>query len=81
MRGFLENGLSDNLDASLEFYNSAVEVLEWGRQVWRNEPKENRGAVFQSTFLRGVKSLRLEPLAKVCSSFTLHQSFTETIVL
>lgn len=71
MRGFLENGLSDNLDASLEFYNSAVEVLEWGRQVWRNEPKENRGVVFERTFLRGVKSLRLEALAKVRPSSSI----------
>lgn len=61
----MELGLRNNIDAAMEFYNSAVEVLEWGRQVWRDEPKENRGVVFENSFVRGVKHLRLEAVMKV----------------
>ena len=46
--------------AALQFYNEAIELLEWGRQVWRDVPASDRGAVFEDTFLIGVKNIRLE---------------------
>lgn len=54
-----------NHDAALEFHTRAIEVLEWGRQVWRSVPKDDRGAIFEITFLRGVKSLRLDTMMRV----------------
>lgn len=65
MRGFFEHSLKEDFNASLGFFDNVLEVLEWGRRFWPDEPKENRGAVFQKTFLRGVRCLRLETLVKV----------------
>lgn len=44
----------------LECYNEAIEVLEWGRQVWRNVPDSKRGEIFHETFLRKAKCLRMQ---------------------
>lgn len=43
----------------------AVEILQWGRELWEDIPKDDRGAIFELTFLRGLRSLRLEYLMKV----------------
>ena len=50
---------------SLEYYGRVIDVLDWGRRVWHNVPKDDRGAIFQPTFLRGVKRMRLSALSEV----------------
>ena len=62
----MEDGFRSDPFSALEYYNRVVEVLEWGRRVWKNETTEDRGIIFQDTFLRGVKCLRLDTLMKVC---------------
>lgn len=66
MRGFMETGLRNRPDVGVEFIGKAIEVIEWGRQVWRSVKKEDRGVIFERTFLRGVQSLHLEVFMKVC---------------
>lgn len=65
MRAFVLDGANGNSAEALQYYDQVIEVLEWGRQVWRHEPKDNRGAVFEATFLRGVKALRMDCYMKV----------------
>lgn len=70
MRGFMETGLRGRADVGVEFIGKAIEIIEWGRQVWRNVRKEDRGVIFEETFLRGVQSLHLETFMKViCRKF------------
>lgn len=65
MRGFLDSGLRGNNTAYVEFVTRAVDVLKWGLEAWKEVSKEDRGAIFSDTFLRGVRVLRLDALMKV----------------
>ena len=44
----------------MQFYNSIVDVLEWGAATWADVPSAERGYVFQKTFVRAVRRLRME---------------------
>ncbi|KAG2128642.1 uncharacterized protein EDB93DRAFT_1184074 [Suillus bovinus] len=60
MRGMLEGRMRDAPETGVQFLKRAIDLLEWGRNVWKNVPKDDRGAIFQDTFLRGVRSLHLK---------------------
>jgi len=40
--------IKDSVESFPEFY--LVEVLEWGARVWKNESKNDRGAIFEPSF-------------------------------
>lgn len=60
MRGFIEHILRRQYLPAHEFLSRAIEVIEWGRTVWKDVPTEERGAIFEATFLRSVRALHLE---------------------
>jgi len=62
MRGFLEGGLRNAKAVEVEFLGYALEVLDWGRRAWKNVPKDDRGVIFEKTFIRGVKCLHINAL-------------------
>ncbi|KAI0735555.1 hypothetical protein C8Q76DRAFT_286467 [Earliella scabrosa] len=62
MIAHLQNGLRRNVNVALEFLNSTLEVLAWGRERYKNVPDGERGVVFLPTFIRGIKCLRLDML-------------------
>ena len=72
MRGWFEEALGDEVATALEFYNSAMEILKWGAERWRDVPFEEKGAIFQPTFIRGIKCLRLDLLLKVRPILPVH---------
>ncbi|OSD05836.1 hypothetical protein PYCCODRAFT_1181830 [Trametes coccinea BRFM310] len=53
------------LDAALDYYSCALDVLEWGMQQWANVDVEERGLIFQEATVRAVKILRLEAYMQV----------------
>ncbi|KAI9059649.1 hypothetical protein FKP32DRAFT_1579551 [Trametes sanguinea] len=59
MRAFMDENLTGATWAAIDFYTSAVEVIRWGMQQWADVPVSEKGSIFQPTFLRGVKCLRL----------------------
>jgi hypothetical protein len=65
MRAFFEDVLKANPETALEFYNSAIEVLTWGAERWKDVPSDKKGIIFQQTFVRGIKCLRLDAHMKV----------------
>ena len=65
MRGFIEDRLTGAIETALEFFTSALEVLEWGSRTFSHLEKEQRGGVFEPTFIRAVKSFRLDSLMGV----------------
>ncbi|EIW64992.1 uncharacterized protein TRAVEDRAFT_68650 [Trametes versicolor FP-101664 SS1] len=67
MQGFFKDHISNDFVTALDFYNTAIEVLQWGTALWRDVSTEWKGAIFQASFLRGVKCLRLDTLAKAHS--------------
>ncbi|KAI0651479.1 hypothetical protein C8Q79DRAFT_37533 [Trametes meyenii] len=64
MRAFIQDNLTNDTDAALDFYASAVEVLRWGIARWPDVPVKDKGAIFQESFLRSVKCLRLDALTR-----------------
>ena len=63
LRAFIEKELQENAEVAVEFYNHALEVLKWGAERWERLP--NSPGVFQPTFVRGIKCLRLDALMDV----------------
>lgn len=51
--------------AGVEFFTRAIDILEWGRRVWKDVPKDDRGAIFEVTFVRGVKRLYMSAMHQV----------------
>ena len=69
MSGFMANATGRNL-AAFEFFSRAVEVLEWGRQIWNDVSVEHRGVVFELSFIRGVRRLQLSCMHEVSCRFS-----------
>ena len=66
MRAYLDANIKRNAETGLEFLKSALEVLAWGTERYRDVPNEDKGAIFQPTFIRGIKCMRLDMLMTVC---------------
>lgn len=81
MTGFFNDGLLGNPTGAVQFYDEAIQALEWGRQAWRNVTKEKRGAIFEDTFLRGVRCLRFDCFMKVCVGILIHLQYILTLLL
>ncbi|KAG1834673.1 hypothetical protein DFJ58DRAFT_719336 [Suillus subalutaceus] len=58
-RSMLESHLRGGPDVGLQFLKRAVDLLEWGRNVWKNVANDDRGTIFQDTILRSVRSMHL----------------------
>lgn len=69
MRGFIQGGLVEDADVAIQFYSNAIKVMEWGQIVWKDHPRCERGTVFDKTFARGVRKLRLDALLGVRAHF------------
>ncbi|KAF8958005.1 hypothetical protein BDZ97DRAFT_1906614 [Flammula alnicola] len=67
MCGFLAASTGRRLVA-MEYYSRAIDVLDWGRQVWQNVSVEDRGVIFEKTFVRGAKRLRLSAMYECLAS-------------
>ncbi|KAI0762752.1 hypothetical protein C8Q74DRAFT_1371747 [Fomes fomentarius] len=59
MCAFFEATVNNDPETALVWLNSALEVLVWGRERYSGVSSEEKGAIFQHTFIRGVKCLRL----------------------
>ncbi|KAF8843782.1 hypothetical protein BDN67DRAFT_896356 [Paxillus ammoniavirescens] len=53
---------------AIELAKQTLDLLHWGRQVWKNVSKDDRGAIFEDTFVRGVRVIYLEALMQMYSS-------------
>jgi len=64
VQAFVES-LNGNRAVGSEFYRHILEILEWGRRIWSDVSKEDRGVIFELSFVRGVKRLYLTALHEV----------------
>ncbi len=37
-----------------------IDVLEWGAEKWKDVPSDDRGYIFQKTFVRAIKRLKMD---------------------
>ncbi|KZP28930.1 hypothetical protein FIBSPDRAFT_927324 [Athelia psychrophila] len=63
MKAFI-HGSTNQFTSSVAFYSQIVEILEWGRQAFKDVSTEERGPIFKSTYVRGVKRLYMNTLLK-----------------
>lgn len=64
MNGMLFN----NISAEITLLDQALEVLTWGCKEWKDVPPKDRGAIFDVTFVNGVRSLLVQAMQKVRST-------------
>ncbi|KAI0375480.1 TPR-like protein [Pilatotrama ljubarskyi] len=60
LRAYFAHRSGESEDLALQYYNNVVDVLEWGVRTWHDVPTADRGFIFQRTFIRGIKRLRME---------------------
>ena len=58
-QAFFRSQLLGHNDFAHEALTRALEFLEWGRKEFANVHKDDRGAVFERSWIRGVKRQHL----------------------
>ncbi|KAJ7116811.1 hypothetical protein C8R43DRAFT_902312, partial [Mycena crocata] len=56
MQGFLGGSTGDQATAA-EYFRRALDVIEWGRETWKDVPRADRGDIFDILFMRSVNRL------------------------
>jgi len=64
MRAFVEGVMHEDYSLAAEFIGRALDVLDWGYRTWLGVPEADKGVIFSSTFIRGVRSMYLDNLMK-----------------
>jgi hypothetical protein len=59
MRGLLQSNLAGDPTGGEPFIAKGLEILEIGNRIWKDVPPEVKGKMFLPTFVRGVRSIRL----------------------
>ncbi|KAF7302651.1 TPR-REGION domain-containing protein [Mycena chlorophos] len=75
LRAVMESNMGRENTAD-EFFKRAIDILEWGRRIYANVPKSERGAIFEPTILRAVRTLRLANLLGVYRANDDHCGYT-----
>ncbi|KAI0323069.1 hypothetical protein OF83DRAFT_1048116 [Amylostereum chailletii] len=57
LSGFITGGAQRDPVFALDYYSRAMQILVWGRTVWKDVHRDDRGSVFEPTFFRGVRRL------------------------
>ena len=47
--GFIAQKVASNLSFAMEAHKNALNVINWGRHVWKDVPSNERGTIFPST--------------------------------
>ncbi|KAJ7466992.1 hypothetical protein FB451DRAFT_1483962 [Mycena latifolia] len=68
MRAVMDAGLQQRHDVAVEFLKRALDVLRTLRESWALVPKDDRGAVFQKTFLFGIQNMYIHAMMQAYAS-------------
>ncbi|KAL1951228.1 hypothetical protein VTO73DRAFT_377 [Trametes versicolor] len=60
LRAYFAHRSGESLSLALQHYNNVIDVLEWGAETWKDVPSEDRGYIFQKTFVRAIKRLKMD---------------------
>ncbi len=64
LQGIFAFGLQKPI-VSVEFLSRVVDVLDWGSRLWQNVSRDDRGCIFDWSFIRGVKRLQIQAIHSV----------------
>lgn len=65
LQAFLVGPLAHDRPRQVSLFAKALEILDNGRTLWANVSKDDRGAVFEPTFIRGIRTAHLDALMEV----------------
>jgi len=75
MRGYFASS-TDRYAEAIEFYRRALDVLDWGRRVWKNVVREKRGVIFEDSFIRGIRRLYISVVMESCCKMAPELEYT-----
>ena len=65
LRAYFADRSGQSKTVAMQYYNSIVDVLEWGATTWHDVPTSDRGVIFLKTFVRAIRRIRLEAYLSV----------------
>lgn len=65
MRAFVSANIAQQYITAIELFREAVEILQWGRQKWKDVPSKEKGTMFEPTYIRAVKRIYMTTLIEV----------------
>ncbi len=69
LRGKIEGALDSNLISQNKDYSRCLEVVEWGRELWKDVPASVHGKVFDESFIWGLRNLYLQLILQVGATY------------
>ncbi|TFK26775.1 hypothetical protein FA15DRAFT_636875 [Coprinopsis marcescibilis] len=64
VKAFIKSHFEGHRDVAHGLYTAAIEVLEWGCRQWSQVNRNERGAVFEKSYIRGIKRLKMVNMQK-----------------
>ncbi|KIK55173.1 hypothetical protein GYMLUDRAFT_146560, partial [Collybiopsis luxurians FD-317 M1] len=77
--GFIAQKVASNHSFAMEAHKNALNVINWGRQVWKDVPSNERGTIFDLSFRRGVWSMYIDTLMAALSADKENMELIENI--
>ncbi len=56
----MESKVRSSPEIGLAFLDSALEVIAFGKERYKDVTDDHRGAIFKPAFIRGIKCMRLD---------------------
>ena len=66
-RAYITHESGRDLDTAVQWYGNILDVLDWGAERWKDVPNADRGYIFQKTFVRAIKRIRMGAYLSVSS--------------
>jgi stress-induced-phosphoprotein 1 len=60
------SGIHQQHNVAVEFFKNCLQVVRTLREHWILESKNDRGVIFEKTFVFGIQQLYVDALIKVC---------------
>ncbi|KAF8176592.1 hypothetical protein K438DRAFT_1727120 [Mycena galopus ATCC 62051] len=78
MRGMIDSNVYTRHHVAVEFYKNCLDVIRTLREHWILESKDDRGVIFEKTFVFGIQQLYLD---SIMQSYAVNESASSTEVL
>lgn len=75
MRAFIAAGIGGDFDQALNFYATAIDVLERSRKHWQEFPEDQQREMFDDKFVLAVRGLYLYTFSRVRDSILYKRLF------
>jgi hypothetical protein len=69
MKGFMDGILAQIYEQKLGNLSKAVALLMWGSKRWKDVSSDDRGAIFDPTFIYAARKMYFMAILEVCMTF------------